>query len=424
MDLNSPFVDFALLLGLALFFGLAFEEFHAQSGVTRPGGIRTFPLLALSGGTLYRLDPARLLPFTAGLLVLGAWLAIYYHRHIGEREPDGTPNVGLVVQVCNLLAYLLGAVALAEAHWVAVGIAVAAVLLLTAREKLHGLARRIEPGEIVTAGKFLILTGIVLPLLPNHPVTALTAITPYQAWLALLAVCTVSYASYLVQRFVVPAGNDFVVALLGGVYSSTATTVVLARHAGRDAARNAQAQAGIILATAVMYLRVPAVVAIFNLKLAASLAPPAVALSLAGFALAGVQYWRARGRTGAVHDALPPNPLELWAAAVFAILFVVVSVAGGWARQHYGALGVGVLAAVVGVTDINPFVLSIAEGGTASLPAASAAAAIFIAMSSNNLMNAAYAAAFAGPRRALPGVAALVALAIGAAAAAWSVGWF
>ncbi len=70
--------DFLLLLGLGFFFGLAFEEFHAQSGQARPGGVRTFPLLALAGGLLYRLDTGRLLPFCVGLLVLGTWLACYY----------------------------------------------------------------------------------------------------------------------------------------------------------------------------------------------------------------------------------------------------------------------------------------------------------------------------------------------------------
>jgi hypothetical protein len=68
---NAPVAGFLLLLGLGFFFGLAFEEFNAQSRQVRPGGVRSFPLLALSGALLYRLDPAHLLPVTAGLVVLG-----------------------------------------------------------------------------------------------------------------------------------------------------------------------------------------------------------------------------------------------------------------------------------------------------------------------------------------------------------------
>jgi uncharacterized membrane protein (DUF4010 family) len=74
---------------------------------------------------------------------------------------EGLPNVGLMVPIYNVLAYLIGPATLAEPPWVTVGATVAAVLLLTVREKLHGFARHVETGEIVKAGKFLILTGLV-----------------------------------------------------------------------------------------------------------------------------------------------------------------------------------------------------------------------------------------------------------------------
>ncbi|MBO0718401.1 MAG: hypothetical protein J2P55_13845, partial [Rhizobiales bacterium] len=144
----------ALLLGLSFFLGLAFEDFFAQAPRRRPGGIRTFPMLALAGGVLYLLDPSRFIPFTGGLLVLGALLIIYYRAYVGAVDEQGEPNVGIVVPILNIHAYLLGAVALALPPWVAVTMTVIAVLLLTGREQLHALARRVEIKEIVTAGQF------------------------------------------------------------------------------------------------------------------------------------------------------------------------------------------------------------------------------------------------------------------------------
>ena len=196
--------------------------------------------------------------------MLGFWLAIFYRQHISEHDEEGEPNVGLVVPILNAHAYILGAIALALPPWVAVAFTVTAVLLLTGREQLHALARRVELKEIVTAGEFLILTGIILPLLPNKPVTDLTTITPRQAWLALVVVSTLSYASYLAQRYWARAARGLWMAALGGLYSSTATTVVLARQAKADDAMKGHAQAGITLATAIMYLRILAVVAFFN----------------------------------------------------------------------------------------------------------------------------------------------------------------
>src|SRR5580704_10464302 len=280
----------ALLLGLSFFLGLSFEQYFAHTDERRPGGIRTFPLLALAGGVLYLLDPDRFVPFTGGLLVLGAWLFVYYRAHVSEHEEADEPNVGFVVPLLNVLAYLLGAVTLALPPWVGVTVTVAAVLLLTGREQLHKLARRVEIKEIVTAGEFLILTGIALPLLPNHPVTTLTDITPRQVWLALVVVCSFSYASYLAQRYWAAAARGLWMAALGGLYSSTATTVVLARQASADGAMRSTAEAGITLATAIMYLRILAIVAFFNLTLAWQLAPALIGLSLAGLVICAVQY--------------------------------------------------------------------------------------------------------------------------------------
>jgi uncharacterized membrane protein (DUF4010 family) len=414
-----------LLLGLSFFLGLAFEDFFSQSPRRRPGGIRTFPMLALAGGVLYLLDTSRFIPFTAGLLVLGGWLIVYYRAYVGAADAQGEPNVGIVVPILNIHAYLLGAVALALPPWIAVTMTVVAVLLLTGREQLHALARRVEIKEIVTAGQFLVLTGIVLPLLPNQPVTTLTPITPRQVWLALVVVCTFSYVSYLAQRYWAAAAGGLWMAALGGLYSSTATTVVLARQAKAQPALRRQAQAGITLATAIMYLRILAIVAIFNLSLARALLLPICALSVAGFIFCAVQYrWRAgpeKQSAQAMHLTAGGNPLELGAAAIFALLFVAVSLATVLVKSQLGISGIYALAAIVGVSDIDPFVLNLAQGGVAGVENAALAAAILIAASSNNILKAAYAAGFAGGKATAASAVVLVALAIAGCAAAYAL---
>ena len=105
---------------------------------------------------------------------------------------------------CNLLAYALGALALTQPLWLCVAVAVAAVLLLGGRRTLHAWAARVPTQEVVTAGQFLVLVGVVLPLLQGRPTIPYTPITPFGVWLAVVAVSTISYASYLLQRFVFP----------------------------------------------------------------------------------------------------------------------------------------------------------------------------------------------------------------------------
>jgi uncharacterized membrane protein (DUF4010 family) len=425
----SP-VNVVLLLGLSFFLGLAFEDFFAHTDKKRPGGIRTFPMLALAGGVLYLFDPTHFVPFTAGLLVLGAWLIVYYHSRVAEQDDAGENAASLIVPMLNIQAYLLGAIALALPQWIAVGTTVTAVLLLTGRAQLHDLAQRIDAKEIVTAGQFLILAGIILPLLPNEPVTALTAITPRQVWLALVVVCSFSYASYLAQRYWAAAAGGLWMAALGGLYSSTATTVVLARQAKAEPAARQRAQAGITLATAIMYLRILAITAIFNMTLATRLAIPLCGLAAAGLLICALQYWvfakPAAGQSQATMKlSSGGNPLELGAAATFSILFIVTSLVSTWATKQFGVTGIYTLAAIVGISDIDPFVLNLAQGGLSGVAPSALVAAILIAASSNNILKAFYAAFFAGGRATAQSAVALVVLAIagvGCAIAVYLVG--
>jgi uncharacterized membrane protein (DUF4010 family) len=402
-----------LMIGLGFFLGLAFEEFYARVNQKRPGGIRTFPLLALAGALLYRLDPTHLLPLSVGLLALSAWLSCYYWVHVRETDREGFPNVGLMVPLCNVIAYLLGPVTLAEPPWVAIGATVAAVLLLTAREGLHGFARRIELAEIVNAGRFLLLTGFILPLLPHTPVTDLTDITPFQVWLAVIAVCSLSYASYLLQRYVVPSGAGLLTAVLGGFYSSTATVVVLARRARTEPIALRQIQTGIILAVAVMYLRLLIIIFIFNRPLAAALAPVLLGLAGLGLIMAGARYWIGGPiPRGPAPITAPANPLELGTAALFAVIFVAVSIVSSWAMRQYGAPGIYTVAAIVGVSDINPFVLTLAQHGAGEIPGTVTVIAVLAATASNNLFQAGYAAAYSGGRAGAAPTIALALLAV------------
>jgi uncharacterized membrane protein (DUF4010 family) len=385
----------ALLLGLSLFFGFAFEEFYSGEMPRRPGGVRTFPLLALAGGGLYLLDERTAAAFIGGLLVVGAWIYAYVRSEIGEQGSTGSTAEGaFIVPACNLLAYLLGALTLAQPAWLCILVAVAAVLLLGARRTLHDWAQRVPSPEIVTAAQFLILVGVVLPLLPGLPAIPYTTITPFGVWLAVVTVSSISYASYLVQRLTRSRGGTLWSALLGGLYSSTATTVVLARRAA-DEGMTTTFQAGIVAATAVMYVRILIVCSLFDLSLGRMLALPLLGLA-AVTALLALE----RSRTGGqpARDSGFSNPLQLSTALVFAALFVAVSMLTTIAQHALGHAGIFALAGVVGITDIDPFVLSLAQGGSASIGLTTAAAAILIATSSNNLLKAIYTIAFSHRR--------------------------
>lgn len=414
----------AAMLALSFFFGLAFEEYFATSHIKPPGGVRTFPLLALIGALLYALEPDHKSLLIIGFFVLGIWLAIYYRARLAHAHPvnedarDGAGtsdseriDAGIMAPVCNIVAFLLGPITITTPLWVPVGISVFAVLLISARQRLHRFAATLEEGEIVTLAKFLIIIGVILPLLPDKPVTTLTDITPYQVWLAVVAVSTLSYASYLVQRFLAPHHGITISAALGGLYSSTATTMILSRRARYSFQDTNIIQSAIVLATSVMFLRILVVVAVFNIQIAKALALPTLALCAIGLVTSYALRHVGKPVDMPKTEATPPkNPLEVTTALTFATLFILLSVGVGWAKTHFGEQGLFVIGALAGVTDVDPFVLNLAQGA-GSLDVNAAAAAILVAASSNNILKASYTLALSGPKAGIKPALALFSLA-------------
>ncbi len=396
-----------LALGMALFMGLAFEGIYKQDVRSNPGGIRTFPLLALVGALLYMIQPHSSLPYMVGLGGVAAWL----YAHLRAAGQGGGQEPTLIIPTANVLAYSFGPIALTQPPWLVVSVAVVAVLLLEGREALHQAVKQVAREEVYTLGKFLILVGIVLPLVPDKPIVSWTPITPFEVWLALVAVSTLSYLSYLLQRYL-PHRGALVPAILGGAYSSTATTVALARQQRASASVRPEVTVGIVVATAIMYLRIDVVVALFNRPLAWFLLPRVAVLSALAAVIALWQ-WRRRADVSPIAPGKLSvmNPLQLSAAVTFAALFVLVVVASSWVQSRFGSPGVYALGGIAGVSDINPFVLSLAQGSVVGMSVRGVGAAILIAAASNNMMNAIYALTFGGRRACLRPALALLATA-------------
>lgn len=403
-----------LLLGLSFFLGLAYEDLYGRSQFHHPGGVRTFPMLSMSGVCLYLLEPQYGLVFAAGLVVLGLWLLAYYQNQLRYSARTEESAGGLVALTCNLLAYLLGPITVLESSWFAIGLTVSSVLFLGARDRLHDIARQVPTDEITATGKFLILTGIILPLLPDTPVTTFTPLTPYQVWLAVVVVSGISYASYLIQRYKSGHGGIWLTAVLGGIYSSTITTVVLARHALQNRINPEMFHFSVILSTSMVYIRLLVIILVFNITLAKHLAVTLISLFLVSLFLSLILY--ARSAQSKTDDekviVTQKNPLELAAALIFATLFVLISLASAWAKKNFGDVGLYTLAGIIGVSDISPFVVSLAQDSVYGLNPKVVSASILIAASSNNLLKAVYTVIFAGWRKSIIPVCLLVFLAI------------
>jgi len=403
--LPTEAVKIVLVLFLSFLVGLEREEHKAATGAYSFGGVRTFPLIGLIGYSIALISGTQLLPLALGFLVIGGFLLLSYWHKLSSPEAAGVTS-----EMSGLATFLVGALVCYGHFWIATTLGVASLLLLDLKTALEKLAVRIAPEEILTFAKFLLLTGVILPVLPNQEFSRFH-INPFKTWLVVVAVSTISYGSYVLQKVTKQQGGVVLAALLGGAYSSTVTTVVIARRAAREPHPHLFA-GGILIASGVMYLRLAALLALFNRHLMSLLAIPF--LVLAG--LAGCIGWLWTRRTDTNAQAVqrefePKNPLELIAAFLFAVLFLAMLVATQLAVTYLGRAGVNTLAAIMGVTDVDPFIMGMTQAAGALTPLKIAAGAVLIAAASNSLVKGIYAYSLANRKTGVQSLALLAGLA-------------
>jgi uncharacterized membrane protein (DUF4010 family) len=382
-------VKIVLVLFLAFLVGIEREEHKQQREQYAFGGVRTFPLIGLIGYAMGVIAQGQLLAVTVGFVVVAAFLLLSYWRKL-----TSTPSPGVTSEMSGLAVYVVGALVYYDHFWIATTLAVASALLLELKAALDSLTRRIPPGEILTFTKFLLLSIVILPVLSDKAFGPFN-INPFKTWLVVVVVSAISYGSYVLQRLTRGRGGVILAAVLGGAYSSTVTTVVLSKRAAQGEHHHLFS-GSILIASGIMYLRLVLLVGFFNHELMATLAPSFLLLAAIATTVGWLWSRRLDAGTGEVkREFEPKNPLELGAAFLFAGLFLAMLVATRLAITHLGTGGVYGLAVIAGVTDVDPFIMSMTQAAGTLTPLQVASASVLIAAASNNLMKGVYARFFA-----------------------------
>ena len=406
-------VKILIVLVLSFLIGLEREE-HKTNGDYSFGGVRTFPLIGLVGYAVALLAKDQLLPLSIGFAVIGAFLLMSYrHRLATAQAPAeaGGEAPGVTTEISGLTTYVLGALVSNGYFWIAATITVLSLLLLELKGVLEGLSKRLAPQEILTFTKFLLLTAVVLPTVPNARFTEF-GINPFKTWLLVVGVCGISYGSYVLLALAKQRNGVLLSGLLGGIYSSTATTVALAKKSCGQAAAHLFS-GGILVASAMMYLRVTVLLLLFNRTLLHILAVPLLALAcvaaITGWLWSRLHQERAAKNAG---EFQPRNPLELRSALFFAVVFVAVLVVSRLVITHFGNTGMYGLAGLTGLIDVDAFILGMTQSAGAMTPGSLAAKGILIAIAANNVAKGFYAYAFADRRTGLQSLAFLTGLSV------------
>jgi len=345
--------DEALRIGAALAAGVLIGiergwHLRTREAGSRVAGIRTFALLGLGGG-LAGLLGAKGQPLMGGTIVVAsaAVLVLGYANSLRERHDATTAVAALVTLTIGLLAGL-------GSFGLAIAAAAVVVLVLAMREELHGFIDRLDERDVKALARFAVIALGVLPFLPNRAMGPYDAWNPSKLWWVVILVTGFSFMAYVANRIFGARRGTITTALIGGAYSSTAVTQSLAQRLGSKDAGGAES-AGIALATAVMYLRVIALVAI----LAPRTLWPFLLVIAPALVIAWAAGWWLYRRAASCEGPSPPgNPIALVPALAFLLFVAAAAVVARWAEGRFGEQGIAVLLLIMGSMDVDAAIVT------------------------------------------------------------------
>jgi len=374
-------VRFFVALAIAFLIGLERES----ASVRKPrvfAGVRTYTLIGVYGfgcAWLFHINVSWALP--VGMLSVTSLLIVAYLAKLRE------DHIGWTSEVAALLTFITGALCLLADLWVPMALGIVATFLLSEKAKLERFVEHLDKGEFLAVVKFLLITLIILPVLPSQEYTTFR-LNPRHIWQIVVLVSSIGFIGYFLSKKFGARIGLWLSGVLGGIVSSTAVSLVAGRIAQKSPQQSGNALQASIIASSVMYLRILVLIWIINPEFVPYIWWKLVALSLVGLALS----LRIKSGGAAASDKTivktPSNPFEIRPALVFASLFVVLSIVTSLAQTYYGQAGLMVLATLTGVTDIDPFILSIVNNAPDFQ--AFLFSAIVVSMMSNTIIKGIY----------------------------------
>ena len=394
--LPRELVTFVLVTLFSLLIGLSQRKISLkrEGETTQFGTDRTFTFIGILGYLLYILDPHRYSLFLGGGAVLGILLALNYYVKQVQYHVFGVTTI-----IIALITYCIAPIVDTQPSWFYVMVIVTVLLFTELKHTFTELAQRMKNDEMITLAKFLAISGIILPILPDKELIPDIRLTPYSIWLATVVVSGISYLSYLLKRYVFRQSGILVSGIIGGLYSSTATISVLARKGRQASAQDApEYVAAMLMAVSMMFLRFLILTGIFSRSTLLVLYPYLLFMSLVAAVIGWLFHLRHKRRALSAHQDEAEdssNPLEFKVALIFAVLFVVFTFVTHYTLLYAGTGGLNLLSFVAGFSDITPFILNLLQG-TGSVPVSLVAACTMQAIVSNIAVNLCYAFFFAG----------------------------
>lgn len=357
----------AILIGILI--GLQREyAYGAKENNGLFAGARTYGLMALFGaaGALLADIMATTWVFIAVVILLGVMVVVAYFITASERD-----EIGLTSEVAALLTILIGGICYYHSIEFAAALGVATTVLLAVKWEFKKLITIITREDVYATLQFAVITAIILPILPNRTFgpPPIDVLNPYQVWEMVVFISGINFLGYILIKIVGPKRGLGISGILGGLASSTATTLSFSERSQRQDGLNRSFAVAIITSWLIMFIRVIFEVAVVNPKLLPLIWPAMAAMGAAGLLYTLYLYFS----QSAIDDEelKVSNPFELGPAITFGLIYALVLLITKAAELYIGERGIYLTSILAGLADVDAITLSISDltrtGGSVSL---------------------------------------------------------
>ena len=349
-------------------------------------GIRTFPLISLLGmlsGLIFDKYWDGILYFTFGAIVVLAVVNYYM-----EYKKD----IGSTTEIATFIAFIIGLLIYYEHYYIAAFLSVATTGLLALKRTLEGFAKSISEEDIFAIIKFVLVTVVIFPLLPDRTYGPFNAINPRNIWEMVVLVSVIDFIAYIFLRW---KGTKtlWITGIIGGMISSTAVSYELAKLSKKYSAVIYSAFFGIVLAWLIMNFRVLVLAGIVNFKISLILSLPLILLSVIYILILGFIFFRRKKeiQKTSEQEIQFSNPFQITSALQFGLIYGVILFLTKALNYYMGTKGVFIASFLSGVIDVDAITLSLSNmAKQGNIENVIAAKSIMLAVVSNSIFKYLY----------------------------------
>ncbi|MBK6799388.1 MAG: MgtC/SapB family protein [Acidobacteria bacterium] len=351
MEISTAFQQLGIALGLGLLVGL-----QRESVSSKLGGLRTFPLITALGTICGFLAAGY-----GGWVVAVGFASITALIHSGkEAESEiGAPDPGLTTEVAMLVMFCVGAYLVMGHREVAIAIGGGTAVLLHYKGQLHSAMHKLSDVDLKAIMQFALISLVILPVLPNRTFGPYQVLNPRNIWLMVVLIVGIGLSGYIIYKFLGEKAGLILGGILGGLISSTATTVSFSRRSSADPESSRPAAIIILIASSVVFVRLLIEIGTVSPSFLKSATGP-LGLMMAVLIISA---FIIRFFDHSEIEKLPTqgNPTELKSALLFGLIYAAILLAVTIARDKFGSSGLYTVAAISGLTDVDAITLSTSQ---------------------------------------------------------------